>query len=259
MSFFAFNRAIIRHASHSVADGLRAVDAGAPDFEGVQREQYAYARALEDAGVTLVELPALERYPDALFVEDTALAFNGSAILLKPGAATRRGEADEIAPTLAQNFKYVLKLEEGTAEGGDVLFTPRGLFIGVSARTNPQGARALMSLLNKLGLHGRAVSTPAGVLHLKSDCSLLDEDTVLCTPRLAASEIFEGFRIIPTPPGEEAAANALRINESVLVSRGYPRTAELLEKAGLTVVTLATVEIAKIDAGLSCLSLRWRA
>lgn len=259
MSFFDFNRAIIRAAPHSVTDGLRAVDSGAPDFAAVQREQYAYVRALEAAGVSVTELPPLERYPDSLFVEDTALVFTGAAILLRPGAATRRGEADEMAPALAQHFERVLKLEEGNADGGDILATPRGVFIGVSQRTTPQGARALVSLLNKLGMHGRAVATPAGVLHLKSDCALLDEETVLCTPRLAASEVFEGFRTILTPAGEEGAANTVRIGDRVLVSAGYPRTAALLEKAGCIVVPLATAEIAKIDAGLSCMSLRWRA
>ncbi|WP_395646913.1 dimethylarginine dimethylaminohydrolase family protein [Terricaulis sp.] len=259
MSFFDFNRAIIRHASQRVADGLRAVDMGSPSFEGVQSEQYAYIAALKAAGVTVIELLPLERFPDSLFVEDTALVFSGAAILLNPGAPTRRGEAAEIAPVLEQQFRHVLKLEEGSADGGDILTTPRGVFIGVSQRTSPQGARALMSLLNKIGMHGRAVSTPAGVLHLKSDCALLDEETVLCTPRLAASDVFDGFRTILTPPGEEAAANAVRIGDRVLVSRGYPRTAELLEDAGLAIIPLATDEIGKIDAGLSCMSLRWRA
>lgn len=257
MSFFDFNRAIIRHASRRVADGLRAVDVGAPSFEGVQSEQYAYIAALKAAGVTVIELLPLERYPDSLFVEDTALVFSGAAILLNPGAPTRRGEAAEMAPMLEQQFRHVLKLTEGSADGGDILATPRGVFIGISQRTNPQGARALVSLLNKLGMHGRAVSTPNGVLHPKSDCALLDEETVLCTPRVAA--VFEGFRVIHTPPGEEGAANAVRIGDRVLVSEGFPRTAELLEKAGCIVVPLATREIAKIDAGLSCLSLRWRA
>ena len=86
-----------------------------------------------------------------------------------------------------------------------------------------------------------------------------DEETILCTPRLAAAEPFPGFRLMLTPDGEEGAANALRIGEAVLISDAYPQTAELLARTGHGVTQLATGEIAKIDAGLSCMSLRWRA
>ena len=259
MSFHAFNRAIVRTPSRSVVDGLRAVDIGAPDYDAVLAEHAAYVRALESLGVGVETLPALEAFPDSVFVEDTALVFAGAAILLRPGAATRRGETAEIAATLERNFERVLRLEDGTAEGGDVLTTPRAVFIGVSARTSVDGATALVSLLADIGQQGVVVRTPPGVLHLKSDCSMLDDETILCTPRLAAAQPFPGFRLIPTPEGEEGAANALRIGDTVALSESYPRTAEALGRVGYSVLPLATAEIAKIDAGLSCMSLRWRA
>jgi len=258
MSFHAFNRAIVRTPSRSVVDGLRAVDVGAPSYEGVLLEHAAYVRALEQLGVVVETLPALETFPDSVFVEDTALVFTGAAILLRPGAPTRRGETADMTPMLERNFERVLRLEDGTAEGGDVLTTPRGVFIGASARTSVAGADALVSLLAQIGRQGIVVNTPPGVLHLKSDCSMLDEETILCTARLAAAEPFPGFRLILTPEGEEGAANALRIGETVLLSEGYPRTAELLAQAGYQVMPAATGEISKIDAGLSCMSLRWR-
>ena len=149
-------------------------------------------------------------------------------------------------------------LSTGFVDGGDVLVTPRRMFIGQSARTDLQGAQALISLLAELGLPGSAVATPHDVLHLKSDCSLLDEESILSTARLAASGVFDGFRVVMVPENEEGAANAVRVNDQVLLSDACPRTAELLAAAGHSIVPLATREIAKIDAGLSCLSLRWR-
>ena len=95
------------------------------------------------------------------------------------------------------------------------------------------------------------------MLHLKSACSLLDHETVLCTPGLAGSGIFEGFRQVVTPDGEEAAANALRVNDVVLAGASFPRTIERLGSSGYAVVPIATTEIGKLDAGLSCMSLRW--
>lgn len=257
MSLHAFDRAIVRTPSRSVVDGLRAIDVGAPSYEGVLREHADYVRALEGLGVKVETLPALEAFPDSVFVEDTALVFTDGAILLRPGAPTRRGEAAEMATTLERSFERVLRLEDGTAEGGDVLTTPRAVFIGVSARTNVAGAAALVSLLAQLGLQGVVVTTPPGVLHLKSDCSMLDDETVLCTSRLAVAEPFPGLRVLLAPEGEEGAANALRIQGEVLLSRTYPRTGELLARAGYRVRPLDTAEIAKIDAGLSCMSLRW--
>jgi dimethylargininase len=259
MAVFAFDRAIMRAAPRSVVDGLRAVDTGAPSHEGVLAEQAAYARALQDAGVAVATLPALEAYPDSLFVEDAALVFHAAAIVLRPGAASRRGEAAEIAPVLERAFPRLLRLEEGSVDGGDVLTTAHRVFIGKSERTDARGAAALVALLAEIGLHGVAVDTPAGVLHFKSDCALLDEETILSTPRLAASGVFDASRLLLTPEGEEGGANAVRVNDRVLMSDTFPRTADLLDGAGYKIVRLPTREIAKIDAGLSCLSLRWRA
>lgn len=257
MHVYEFNHALARAPSPSVVDGLRAVDVGAPDFDGVMREHAAYVRAVEEAGVAVEVLPALDAYPDSLFVEDTALTFTGAAIVLRPGAPTRVGEARAIVPVLERCFERVLHLKAGYVDGGDVLTTTRGVFVGQSARTTAEGARALVGLLAEIGSRGVAVTTPRDVLHLKSDCSLLDDETVLATARLTASGMFDGFRVITVPDGEEGAANAVRVNDRVLVSDSYPRTAALLTKAGYTVVALRTREITKIDAGLSCMSLRW--
>lgn len=254
---FEFNRALVRRPSRSVVQGLRAVDAGAPSFEGVAQEHDAYVRALEDTGVAVDALPALEAYPDSVFVEDTALVFGAAAVVLRPGAPTRLAEAREIAPALERRFQRVLHLDKGFVDGGDVLTTPRGVFIGRSARTTREGAQALVALLAKIGLNGVAVTTPNNVLHLKSDCSLLDETTILATARLAASGVFEDFRLVTVPLGEESAANAIRVNGRVLLSDAYPRTAELLANLGYRIVLLPTREVAKLDAGLSCMSLRW--
>lgn len=259
MAITGFTQALVRTPSRSVVHGLRAVDVGAPSYEGVLAEHAAYVAALEAAGVVVEVLAADEAFPDSVFIEDTALVFGTDAILLRPGAHSRAGEAGAIAPVLARRFERVLALGRGTVDGGDVLATPQGVYIGCSARTSEEGAQALTNLLSEIGLQGRPVETPPGVLHFKSDCSLLDDETILSTAKLAASGVFDGFRVVLTPEGEEGAANALRVNDRVLLSAGYPRTAAMLDALGFKLVTLETREIAKIDAGLSCMSLRWRA
>ena len=258
-SVFRFDSALVRTPPRSVVHGLRADDRGDPSYEGVVREHDAYVAALRAAGVQVTVLPPLEAFPDSLFVEDPALVFAEGAILLRPGAAARAGEVAELAPTLRELFGTVLELPPaGFADGGDVLLTPQGVMIGLSARTDRVGAEALLACLDQLGRKATIVGTPAGVLHFKTDCSLLDEDSVLSTRRLAQSGVFDGFRRILVPDGEEAAANALRVNDVVLVASGFPKTIEMLDRLGYRIVPVDTAEIGRIDAGLSCMSLRWR-
>ena len=127
----------------------------------------------------------------------------------------------------------------------------------ISAQTDLQGE----FIFPPQGEHAHSssiVETPEGVLHFKSDCSLLDEESVLTTDRLARSGVFKNFKQIIVPEGEEPAANALRVNGVVMVGNNFPRTIERLDAHGHKVVPLQTTEIGKLDAGLSCMSLRWR-
>lgn len=212
---------------------------------------------LRAVGVEIIVLPPLEACPDSMFIEDPALVFTEGAILLRQSAPSRAAEAGELAPTLRELFDVVLELPVGFADGGDVLVTPERVLIGLSDRTDRAGAEALVDCLGRLGRDSKIAETPDDVLHLKTACSLLDDETVLCTPGLAASGIFDGFRQVITADGEAAAANALRVNEVVLAGAGFPRTIERLDALGYAVVPIDTQEIGKIDAGLSCMSLRW--
>lgn len=254
-----FDNAIVRRPAHSVVEGLRAVDTGAPDFAGVVAEHDAYVAALRAACVAVEVLEPLDAFPDALFVEDPALVFGEGAILLRPGAPSRLGEAEHLAPVLRRRFPRVIDLAEGYADGGDVMVMPDRVMIGLSDRTDERGAQALVKALAELGRRGEVVRTPPGVLHFKSDCAPLDDTTVLSTARLAASGVFAAYDVVLVPEGEEPAANALRVNDRLLVSARWPRTAELLAERGYAVTPLSTGEIGKIDAGLSCMSLRWLA
>lgn len=257
MRVFDFNSAIVRLPGKSVVNGLRAHAGPAPAFERVLAEQAAYIRALQHADVKVTVLEALEQFPDSIFVEDPALVFSEAAVLLRPGAPSRLAEAEALNDSLTARFPALLRLNQGHADGGDILVTPTRAFIGLSGRTNEAGAVALQSLLASLGIASDVVSTPAGTLHLKSDCSLIDEETLLATEELAQSGLFDGFKLLVLSPEERAAANAVRVNDAVLIRADCPRTADMLTNHGLKVVPLPVTEIARIDAGLSCMSLRW--
>jgi dimethylargininase len=223
----------------------------------VLAEHRAYVSALEAAGVAVEALPPLAAFPDSVFVEDPAFVLPEGAILLNPGAPSRAGEAATLAPALARYFPDFARLERGCADGGGVLILPGEVLIGLSARTDRDGAAALANWLGARGRRARIVATAPGVLHLKTACALLDEETVVASPALAGAGIFDGLEVLQTGEGETAAANLLRVNDTVLVGAGFPRTIERIVNRGHAVRPLPVEQIGRIDAGLSCMSLRW--
>lgn len=255
---YHFTHAILRRPGASVVKGLRAGGGPDPRLEDVLAEHAGYAAALADAGLTLTMLDPLEDYPDAIFVEDPALVFPEGAIVLRPGAPSREAEGEFLRGTLTALFPQVIDLPRGHADGGDVLVMPDKALIGLSARTTREGAEALIGVLARLGYKAEIAATPPEVLHLKTASSLLDEETVLSTRALAATGVFAGYRVIEVPEGEEGGANVLRVNDRVLAGTHYPRILDALDVHGLNVVTLPNSAIAAIDAGFTCMSLRWR-
>ncbi|MFT6074786.1 MAG: dimethylargininase [Yoonia sp.] len=255
---FTFSHAICRKPSRSIVDGLRAVDTGAPDLGVFVSHHADYVAALRKTGANVTVLDALDGFPDAVFVEDAALCLQEGAVVMRPGAPTRLGEAAAMAPHLDALYDEVLHIQgDGFIEGGDILTTEREILIGLSARTDKAGVAEFASLVDRWGYTVRVVVTPADVLHFKTDCSLLDADTILSTKKLDTSGCFVGYNVIHTVDGEEACANTVRFNNLVVIPAGFPRTRDKLISAGYEVREVGNSEAAKLDGGMSCLSLRF--
>ena len=146
MRVFDFTNAIVRAPAASVVHGLRSVSSPDPDFEKLRAEHQAYVSALQGAGLQIDLLPPLDAFADSIFVEDPAFVVPQGAILLRPGAPTRLGEREHMRDVLKRRFGRVQELADGEyADGGDVLITPKTIFIGLSRRTNRAGAEALQA------------------------------------------------------------------------------------------------------------------
>lgn len=255
---YTFTHAITRKPGSSIIDGLRAVDIGAPSLEIFAHHHADYVAALKSTGAKVTELEADEKFPDSVFVEDAALCLPEVAIVMKPGASSRLGEAALMKPVLEKLYGEVLSIQgPGFIEGGDILTTEKEILIGTSARTDRRGIEELREIVTRWGYNVREVQTPEGVLHFKTDCSLLDEETILSTKRLDASGCFGGYRVLHVAEGEEACANTIRFNDLVLMPEGFPRTEAMLSEAGYKIQTIGNSEAAKLDGGMSCLSLRF--
>ena len=253
-----FKTAITRKPGKSVVKGLRSRNIEDPKLQNLQKHHAEYIFALRKAGAEVIVLNPLENYPDSLFVEDTALCLPKGVVLMNPGALSRRGEVQHMAPKLQEIFSNVKRIEgPATIEAGDILVTSIEILVGESKRTNEAGINQLTDLIYHWGYSVRKVSVPDEVLPFKSDCSVLGTKTILSTPRLFKTGVFQNYEVILTAEGEEEAANAVRFNDFVLMSKGFPKTFEKLKTAGYNLLEIENSEFAKLDGGMSCLSLRF--
>ena len=252
-----FHHAIVRKPGRSIVFGLTSAKHGPPDYDLAIEQHAAYVTALENCGLEVKVLDAEEGFPDSTFVEDAALLCPDFAVLTNPGAPSRKGEVELIRPVIENYFDEIEFIRPpGTLEPGDVMMAGSHFYIGLSSRTNSNGARQLIAILEKHGLTGSTVELNK-MLHLKTGLAYLEHNTLIACGEFVHLPVFQRFNIVPVDEDEAYAANCLWINNIVLVAAGYPKTAGKIKKAGYTIIELNMSEFHKVDGGLSCLSLRW--
>ena len=254
-----FTHAIVRPPASTFANGITSATLGPPDLALALEQHEAYCEVLERLGLSLVRLPPDPAFPDSTFVEDAAIVTGRGAILTRPGAASRAGEVTAMGAALERWFPELDRITApGTVDGGDVCEAGEHFFIGLSHRTNQQGAAQLSRWLAACGFGSSVIDIRGvpGILHLKTGLSWLGGRRLIAWPGIAGHEAFRGWEVIEVPRGEEYAANCILVNGSFLVASGFPRTAVLLRGQG-RVHELEMSEYRKMDGGLSCLSVRW--
>ncbi|MBU0927427.1 MAG: N(G),N(G)-dimethylarginine dimethylaminohydrolase [Spirochaetes bacterium] len=253
-----FKHAIVRKPAKSLVDGITThPELGKPDYELALRQHEAYVGALERCGLSVRVLPAQEEFPDSCFVEDVAVCTGRFALVTRPGADTRRGEIAGVRELLAEYYDDLEEIRApGTIEGGDVMMVGEAFYIGLSSRTNADGAAQFIAALERRGYSGRGVKMPP-TLHLKTGCSYMEEGVLLVDRAFAAYPEFASFKRVDIAPEESYAANCLRVNDYVIVPAGYPKALAAIRAAGMRTIELDMSEYRKIDGGLSCLSLRF--
>jgi dimethylargininase len=189
-----------------------------------------------------------------VFVEDTAVVLEELAIITRPGADSRRGEIDSIAPLLGP-YRPLRNIEApATLDGGDVFLAGKTLFVGRSSRTNDQAVEQVRAFVEPLGY--RVVPAEVdGCLHLKTAATAIAADLIICNPECVDPDVFAGFQTIAADRSEPHAANVLSVGRALLVSASFPRTAAMLQKRGFPVDTIEYDELEKAEAGLTCCSL----
>ncbi len=253
---YKFTNAIVRKPNKSIHNALSSQYLH-PSYEKILKIHHNYINSIEEAGLNIILLESLEQYPDSIFVEDPALIFKNNIIILNPSDFSRNGEAKIIKNEISKYFEKIFIVENGIIEGGDILNINNHFIIGLSNRTNKLGAEYLSNILISLGATVEVCQTPKDILHFKSECSLLDDDIILVSNRMSKLDYLKkNYNLIELPLGEENAANCIRINNKLLIPDGFSKTEEILSKS-FNIIKINIDEISKVDAGLSCMSLRW--
>ncbi len=252
-----FKYSIVRTPAWSIINGLRSSDTGQPDYMLALEQHSTYTATLKRLGLEVKILPPLEKYPDSTFIEDVALCTKKCAVITSPGAESRRGETESLYTVLLGYYKNIEKITlPGTVETGDIMMDGDHFFIGISKRTNIEGADQMIRILEKNGMTATKVPLK-NMLHLKSGVSFLENNTLLVAGEFKQTEVFKKFKRILVDEEESYAANSLWINGKVLVPEGFPKTRKKIESAGFETIILDVSEFRKVDGGLSCLSLRF--
>lgn len=253
-----FSHIIARTPAKSLINGLTSANLGKPDYQKALDQHNDYIRALQQCDVDITILPADERFPDSVFVEDAVLCTPHCAIITRPGAESRRDETTIIADTIERFYpnKVETITAPGTVEAGDIMMVGDHYYIGLSARTNQAGADQMIAILKKYGMTGSVV-TLEKVLHLKTGLAYLENNNLLAAGEFITKPEFQHLNIIEIPEQESYAANCIWVNDRVIMPAGYPITKAKIEALGYQVIEVDTSEYRKVDGGVSCMSLRF--
>ncbi len=208
----------------------------------------------------VVRLGGIWRIRIRRFVEDVAVLTRDSAILTRPGARSREGEVDGIREPLGKFFQAIHEIKApGTLDGGDICEAGTHFFVGVSRRTNEEGAKQLAAFLARDGYTTSFVDIRAmkSILHLKSGIAYVGDGKLVVMEELAGREELRGYELIRVARDESYAANCVRVNDYVLIPAGFPKISGALVARGFKVLPIEVSEFRKMDGGLSCLSLRF--
>lgn len=251
-----FTKAIVRTPSTTYSQGLSSSNLGSPDYQLCLKQHQAYIKALKNCGLEVIELEAEEDFPDSTFVEDTAIVTQKCAIITRPGHISRQGEVETIELELKKHLPIAKIEAPGTLDGGDIMQVENHFYIGLSDRTNKEGANQLTNFLNKYDYTASTIEVK-DILHLKSGINYIGDGIIVLMESLKETKEIESFKKIEIIQEETYASNCVRMNECIVMPKGFPDTKKKLSATPYKIIELDMSEFEKMDGGLSCLSLRF--
>jgi dimethylargininase len=228
------------------------------DYERACAQHRQYEDALRSLGINVISLGAEPDLPDSVFVEDVALVLDECAIMLNPGAPSRRPEVASVETALAP-YRDIFRVQPpGTVDGGDILKVGRTIYVGMSSRSTDNAIEQIEAILEPIGYKVRAVNV-TGCLHLKSAVTQVSKDTLLINPQWVSKDDFPGMQYIEVDPSEPYAANSVLVDDTIIYPSSFPKTRAKLEKAGIKFRMVDADELAKAEGAVTCCALIFKA
>ena len=228
------------------------------DYERACAQHEQYEQALRTLGLDVISLEAEPDMPDSVFVEDVALVLEECAIMLNPGAASRRPEVATVEKALTP-YREIFHIQPpGTVDGGDILKVDRTVYIGVSSRSTENAIAQMDAILQPRNYQVQAVNV-TGCLHLKSAVTQVGKDTLLINPEWVSKDDFPGMQFIDVDPSESYAANAVLVGDTIIYPSSFPKTQAKLQATGIRMLIVDADELAKAEGAVTCCSLIFRA
>jgi len=252
-----FKKAIVKTPCKAMVDGITSADLGKPNYEKALEQHKDYIQALEECSLEVTIINKDENFPDSTFVEDVALCTPQCAIITNPGAVSRNRETEFMIPYIEDKYDNIEFIQApGTVEAGDIMMVDNYYYIGLSDRTNKNGALQMIEHLRKHGMDGKTV-TMNEFLHLKTGLSYLENNNLLVCGEFVTKPEFQQFNQIEVDADEAYAANSVWVNGTVIIPKGFVKTKAKIEALGYKIREVDVSEFQKLDGGLSCLSLRF--
>jgi len=265
VKMFKYTRAICRKIPRSIIEeGIRMVQNEAPfNYELADKLHDAYMAGLKQAGVQVTLLEADENFPDCVFVEDTAVVIKNKVLITNPGAESRKKEVEAIQKVFEQdeNMNVFKMLPPATLDGGDVLFTGKEVFVGLSKRTNMEGFQTLKDFFVEYPVH--FVDVANSTLHLKSAMTMVCEDIITCNESLEARAMLKivqekaknEYKVVFVP--DDLASNCVLVNGKIIchTMKRFPQSISKFQKLPVELVEIENTEVEKVDGAFTCCSL----
>lgn len=224
------------------------------DYERARAQHRQYENALHTLGLEIISLNAKPNLPDSVFVEDVALVLDECAIMLNPGAASRRPEVASVERALAPHRDIFRIQPPATVDGGDILTVGKTIYIGLSSRSTEEAIEQMRAILEPHKYKVRGVRV-TGCLHLKSAVTQVSENTLLVNPEWVSKDDFPDMKFIEVDPTEPYAANAVLVDDTIIYSSSFPKTQAKLQATGIRMLIVDADELAKAEGAVTCCSL----
>ncbi|XP_061520321.1 LOW QUALITY PROTEIN: N(G),N(G)-dimethylarginine dimethylaminohydrolase 2 [Phycodurus eques] len=244
------------------------------DLAKAQRQFGCLTGALrQKVGLQLIEIPPDPELPMSWRVEDVAVIQGDTALITRPFRQQRRSEAEAVRRVMSELNLTVVEMDGApgdsggaTLEGGDVLFTGREFFVGISSHTNRKGAEVLADTFRDFSVSTVPV---CGGIRLKNICSMGAANTIIIsnsdgakkTLRMMEQLTDHHYEVLTVP--EQSAANCIYIKgpskKDFLLHRPAeecPYSVSAFQKLqDYTFLPTACSEASKLGASLSSLCL----